>query len=387
MTSIINHNAPSPTGRLARWRDALMRSAGAGAFSGVTLGAWFSVLRENHFAVDLPYWPRVAAITLGAIPNTFVSACERLIYGRRVAAIDVPPPVIILGAWRSGTTHLHNLFAVDDRFAYPNLYQVACPKTFLLTERGTAPLMNWLVPAHRPQDNVKLSVTEPQEDEFALCSMTGHSSLLTMAFPRNAPFHERFLSLGELSPRELEQWKAALVHFAKKLTYKYRRPLVLKSPGHTCRIDVLRELFPGAKFVHIHRNPYDVFRSAKHTLETAGPWWQFQRAREEADGDESVLRQTRALYDGFFLQRDSIPAGHFHEIAFEALERDPVAQMAKAYEALALPDFAAVKPRVRRYVESLSGYRKNAFPPLPEPLRARIATEWRRCFEEWGYAP
>jgi hypothetical protein len=36
-------------------------------------------------------------------------------------------------------------------------------------------------------------------------------------------------------------------------------------------------------------------------------------------------------------------------------------------------------------VESLSGYKKNTLPELSPDLRERIATEWRRCFEEWDY--
>jgi hypothetical protein len=55
------------------------------------------------------------------------------------------------------------------------------------------------------------------------------------------------------------------------------------------------------------------------------------------------------------------------------------------YEALALPDFQQVQPALWRYVESLSGYKKNTLPELPPDLRERIAGEWRRCFEEWGY--
>ena len=40
---------------------------------------------------------------------------------------------------------------------------------------------------------------------------------------------------------------------------------------------------------------------------------------------------------------------------------------------------------LQRYVDSLSSYRKNLFPPLPPDQRRRIAAEWRRCFQEWGY--
>ncbi len=36
-------------------------------------------------------------------------------------------------------------------------------------------------------------------------------------------------------------------------------------------------------------------------------------------------------------------------------------------------------------VNSLAGYKKNAFLELTLTERDRVATEWRRCFDEWGY--
>ena len=84
-------------------------------------------------------------------------------------------------------------------------------------------------------------------------------------------------------------------------------------------------------------------------------------------------------------QREQAGAVGFHELGFEALEKDPVGEMRKLYEVLGLPEFAKVEPTLRMYVDSLSGYRKNKFPELAPDLRNRIAGEWRRCFEEWGY--
>ena len=121
-------------------REAFLVRFDAGAFAGVTLGRWLQVLWENHFAVDRPYWGRAAIITLASIPNTLFSWWENLCYGRKVRNTRVAPPVFILGIWRSGTTHLHNLLAQDDRFAYANTYQVFYPHTFLTTERRNASL-------------------------------------------------------------------------------------------------------------------------------------------------------------------------------------------------------------------------------------------------------
>jgi omega-hydroxy-beta-dihydromenaquinone-9 sulfotransferase len=366
------------------WREAFLNRFGVGAFGGITLGRWLRVLRENRFAVDRPYWGRAALITLASVPNTLLAAWENALYGRKVRDAQVAPPVFVLGIWRSGTTHLHNLLAQDDRFAYPNFCQVVYPHTFLSAEKTHARLLRAFLPERRLQDSVRLGVREPQEEEYALCSLTGRSLLLSLAFPRRAEHYDRYVTLRGLSGQELTEWKAALTWFLKKLSLKYGRPLVLKSPGHTCRIRLLLELFPGAKFVHVHRDPYAVFQSTRHTVQKVAPLMALQRP-DYGDVDERALRQYREVYDVFFEERGLIPKGHFHEVRFEALEADPVGQVRGIYEALGLPDFRQAEPALWRYVESLSGYRKNTLPELPAGMRQRIAGEWRRCFEEWGY--
>ena len=208
--------------------------------------------------------------------------------------------------------------------------------------------------------------------------------MLELAFPRRSEHYDRFLTLRQVSESELVQWKSALMWFVQKLSFKYGRPLVLKSPGHTCRIKLLRELFPDAKFVHIHRNPHTVFQSSIHAVLKVSPWWALQRP-DHSDLDDRTIRQCKEVYDVFFEERELIPEGHYHEVCFEELEKDPVGQVRDIYEALDLPDFAHVESRLREYVDSIAGYKKNVFPEIAADLRERIAKEWRRCFDEWGY--
>ena len=92
------------------------------------------------------------------------------------------------------------------------------------------------------------------------------------------------------------------------------------------------------------------------------------------------------MYDVFFEERHLIPSGHFHEIAFEELEQDPLGQVQRLYEALELPEFSQCETAMRSYVASLAGYQKNQFPSLPSELRQRIAQEWQASFTEWGYS-
>jgi hypothetical protein len=367
------------------WRDAFGLHFGPGAFTGVSLGDWLQVLRDNRFSVDSPYWGRAAVITFGSFSNMVMRWVERLRFDRRIRKAQFSPPLFVLGIWRSGTTHLHNLLARDDRFVYPNFYQVMFPHTFLSTEAIHGKLVEFFLPRTRPLDNVRLGIREPQEDEFALSCLTRLSFMLTLAFPRRAEHYDRYLTFRGVPESEIAEWKAALQWFVQKLSFKYGRPLVLKSPGHTGRIRMLLEVFPEAKFVHIHRNPYEVFQSTRHTVRKGLPWWTLQNSRLLEDLDERTLRQYKEVCDAFFEEKGLIPKDRFHEVRFENLEADPIGRIREVYEALALPDFSRVEPALKTYVESLAGYKRNTFAAIPPELRTRIAREWRRCFEEWSY--
>ncbi|HZR20097.1 MAG TPA: sulfotransferase [Verrucomicrobiae bacterium] len=229
-----------------------------------------------------------------------------------------------------------------------------------------------------------LTLASPQEDEFALCGSSLRSCCMQWVFPRQKEKFRKYLTLRAADEADLAAWREAFLVFLKKLQWRYGRPLLLKSPQHTARIGLLLELFPEAKFVHIHRNPFHVFQSSRESFRILFTWNSLQRPDLETL-DDWVLGQYREMYDAFFEQKPLIPAGRFHELSFEDLERDPIGQVRGLYEALDLPDFSQIEPKLRRYVESLAGYRKNRFSDLPAELKQRIRTEWSVCFEKWGY--
>jgi omega-hydroxy-beta-dihydromenaquinone-9 sulfotransferase len=367
------------------WRESLAAHFGPGLLCGLTFGDWLRLLMENRFAVDPPYWLRAMLITAGSMQNSFFGCLERWRYDAAIRAAEPQPPLFILGIWRSGTTHLHNLLARDERLAAPTSYETLYPHTFLTTMRFNAPLVDSMIPHRRPQDNVRMGMHEPQEDEFALNCLTQLSPLLCLAFPRRASHYSRFITLRDCTPAQIARWQQTLYWLVQKLTYKHARRLVLKSPSHTARIRLLLEVFPDAKFVHIHRNPYDVFRSSLHLMHTAAQWSTLQRI-DHTGLEERTLDDYQELYDAYFEQRHLIPAGRLHELAFEALEKDPLEQLRQLYAALGLGDFAVAEPAIRRYLDSIAGYQKNRFRDLDPSLKAQIARRWRRSFDEWGYA-
>jgi hypothetical protein len=367
------------------WRETFLARCGPGLLAGITLCDWLTLLRDNGFAIAPHALPRAMTITFHGVQNSAIAWRERRTYDRRLENVAILPPVFILGHWRSGTTHLHNLLTLDDRFAFPNNYQVSFPHTFLSTERLSAQVLSFFMPKRRPMDNIEWSMRSPQEDEFALCGASLMSPCMGWVFPQRREHYDRYLTLRDLPAGELARWRETLLRFLTKLTWKYGRPLVLKSPPHTCRIKVLLEMFPEARFVHIHRDPYAVFQSSRRTFRVNFELTGLQHLRLD-DLDEWILRQYQLMYDVFFEERGLIPEGRFHEIGFEELETDPIGQVRRLHEALDLPDFGHAEPALRRYLDSIARYEKNRFTDLPADTRTKIATAWRRCFEEWHYA-
>lgn len=352
---------------------------------GMTFPDWCQTLRDNRFAVPPRYWFRAAIVTTGSMLNSWYRHREDRLFGEKLDRVTVPPPLFILGHWRSGTTLLHNLLALDDRFAFANLYEVFFPHTFLSTEDDRNGLVAPFIPRTRVFDNVAMGFDTPNEDEFAVASASLCSPYMLWAFPKSSRLYEKFLTFRGVPDSQVDRWKAGFVRFVKKLTLRHGRPLLLKSPPHTGRIKILLELFPDAQFVHVHRDPYTVFRSTRHLNDVLTDSLQLQEPDPSEDRDEAVIRRYEQMHDAYFDERGLIPAGHLHELAFEDLERDPLGQMRGVYEALSLPGFDEVLPRLEDYVDGLSDYKKNTYAELPADLKGRIRSAWRRSFEAWGY--
>jgi hypothetical protein len=351
---------------------------------GMTFPTWARLLRRNGFRVHPLYWPRAVLLTATSLANTAFAALDLLLFGRWVRRARVEAPLIIVGHYRSGTTHLHNLLSLDGRFAYPTLFQTLNPDSFLVTEWLFGLLSELVLMSHRPQDRVPIDPDVPAEEEVAVAVSSLSSPYIGWVFPGRREEYDRYLTLRDVPEAEVRRWKESLLWFLKKLTLRYGRPLILKSPPHTARIRLLLELFPDARFVHIRRNPYEVFQSTRRLLTKLPPYFAMQW-----DGrrglDDRILEGYRRMYDAYFEERGLIPEGRLAEVSYEALERDPMGTVEGIYRTLGLPDFDRVRPDLGRYLASVASYRKNAHPDLPDDLRLRIAREWRRCFEAWGY--
>ncbi len=364
----------------------LAKVLGPGCLAGIRFGDWWKLLAENGFHVDARYWGRAAHLTLSSLITSPVSWVENLLHGPMLESTQVEPPLFILGSWRSGTTHLHNLLCQDDRYAAPDLFQTMYPLTFRSARWWLEPLLAMLTPRRRFMDNMKMSLREPAEDEMAIGILCRKSNSFSWVFSRHAEKYDRYLSFEQATSRERTAFRQALIYFVNKVQRAADdRPLILKSPNHTARIELILEAFPNARFLHIHRNPYEVFQSFVHMAQNVIPVWALQKY-DFSHLHEMVLSQYRQLYEAYFRQREAVPEGQHFEIAYEDLVADPLSQLEQIYSQLNLPDFEIARPKFESYLERTKNYQRNRHLEIPNELRRRIDQEWGFCFDAWNYA-
>ncbi|MGF1476146.1 MAG: sulfotransferase [Geminicoccaceae bacterium] len=356
--------------------------------AGVTLGDWLGVLRRHGTDIPPRYWARTLFTTLMAAMNSVLARLEKRRCGERLGAVQVRRPVFIIGHHRSGTTHLWNLMAQDPRTASPTVLQAVFPHSFLTFERLAERWARRLAPTKRPQDNVRFGPNAPIEEERAICASTFLSIQMARHFPKKRETFQRFLSMADATPAERKRWKHSLDAFARKLLIRYGedRTLLFKAPDHTAKIALILELYPDARFIHIHRDPYTVYQSTLKMERTTLPLYAYQRIDEDDGLGPFILWRYQTMYEAFFTDQPKIPQGQFAETSFDDLERRPVQTLERIYGELGLPDFASVRPAIERYLVSIGTYRKNAYAPLETDLRARVADAWAPAFAHWGYA-
>jgi hypothetical protein len=351
---------------------------------GYTFRDWTKILAENRYSVGRKYLSRAAIVTQMSIMTSLDKRREDRRYGSMLSKVQEKDPIFILGHWRSGTSLLHNLHSQDQRFAFPNLFQATHPHTFLIREEIVEERLADIDPHQRQMDNVNISFKSPGEDEPALAVISLRSPVLSWVFPKNEAYYDQFLTFDGVKENETRKWESAFVQFNRKLALNYQRPLLFKSPTHTARIKIILRNYPGARFVHIHRNPYRVFQSTKRMYVKVYPNVSLQEPVFDRL-DQRILSRYQVMYDAYFNDLSRIPDGQFVDVSFEDLEEDKIGQMEKIYDALTLPEFSTFKPVLEKYVDSIAGYQKNPYPKLPEIQRKLIAQSWKRSFDVWGY--
>lgn len=315
------------------------------------------------------------------------SALEDVQWRGRIRAHQLSaPPIFLIGHWRSGTTHLHNLLSRDPQFGYIDFGQTAMPWDMMgkKVELGRR-LIDSVLPETRGYDNVKLSLDEPQEEEMALGNLNPIGYYNIYYFPQQtAELARKALFFEGATPEEIAAFESAYEFLVRKLgVVNQGKRLLFKNPPSTTRIPLIRRLFPDAKFVHIVRNPYPVYRSSIGKfprLYNAFAWQDF----DEVDTHGFTLDIYESLMGRYLRDRETISPGDLFETSYERITADPLGEVARIYDALGVGGKDSGLEHIGRYVETIKNYQPNEHRMSRRHVE-EIQERWRFSFDHWGY--
>ena len=354
------------------------------AFSGpITL---YRILAANG-GFDARYSARVTLLFMLSLILLPFNWLEQRLYGKQIADKRLSDsPLIILGHDRSGTTHLLNLLSLDRQFAYTRPSQMVLPGCCILFDKALDALLGRL-DYRRPFDDMKVGPGSPQDDEVPLVKLTQHCEYHKYSFPRNYKYwlDTYVFNFSPDSPG-YEDWKRTYLGTLRKAAVLMKRERsLLKSPASMANLNVVLDLFPNAKFIHIKRNPYKVIPSQIHLHTTMARKYGLETVSDEQIV-EFALYQYKGYTEGFLKEKHRIRPENFIEIRYEDFVADRMRWLRTIYERLALGEFAAMAGPLQEYLSSIGNYEPHRFADDPL-LKGRIDAQLGFAVAALGYAP
>lgn len=300
-------------------------------------------------------------------------------------------PIFIIGHWRSGTSFLQYLLGQDPQFGFMNKFQVVFPDIFLSSGSFLKPLIERIpenVNLVRDAKNmsVNLDLDSPSEIEIALTTMISPASLhWGHIFPESATeYFNKYLFFDSADSNDIETWKRDYRYLINKTSLKNGgRQLLIKSPGNTARTDKLLQMYPNARFIFIHRNPYDVFYSSKKLWDTM-----LDNLAVEDIGNQKVegeiINVYQKLMKRYLEQRKSIPEKQLAEIHFEDFVSQPVNELRKVYNQLELEGFENAHEHFHKFLNQKTEGKSSDY-NYETRIVEKINANWKFAFKEWNY--
>lgn len=344
----------------------------------------FSLLSRNHTDLSPQTLGRLLFLIQSSVWSSLFAAIERLRFGKSLEHLPVPEnPIFIIGHWRTGTTLLFKLMSLDKRFISPTLFQVAEPDSILVSQAYYRTVMNLMVGKTRPMDNVKTGPDEPQEDEYAVFRLTVNSALERLIFPEPGKYFLNSWISGNQTGVEKEDFRREISHFFSRVMKGKQGILLSKNPFHSFRITMLREIFPGARFIRMHRHPFDVVPSTRNM-------WDILQKQNTLNGKhhhtttEEVCGIMKILDDTVNLQCSDLSPERYVELKFEDLERDPLRSLQNVYDRMNLEFSSSLMNSVRGYFDENKDFRKNSF-SMPSGERESVSRMLKDYMEKHSY--
>jgi hypothetical protein len=232
------------------------------------------------------------------------------------------------------------------------------------------PLARLIVPSRRPFDNVRLDLDFPQEEEFGLMNLQPYSIYKFFIFP--ADFDE--IIEDELFTANLPEDKKAVwmkqyrEMIAKAAFNTGGKRFISKNPCNITRLGLIREMYPDAKFIFIHRNPYQAVESLYRFILEIFAGVQLQETPADFNREKVTLLYEKIIR-AYLKDREILGPENLVELRMEDLLEDPVKNIRNIYDTFHLDDCEAAIARMQTYIEDTNYSRNGTYRLEPESIR------------------
>lgn len=257
-------------------------------------------------------------------------------------------PVFVLGNYRSGTTFLHRLLALDTRsftamagweiFLAPSIIQRKFMRAFVAADRAlgghllTAFDRFWQKNVQKNVTFHQLGVTEPEEDEGILAHIWSGIipwnlfPIMEDGVPEYATFDT------SLSEREKKRVMTFYRRCVQRHLYAHggRKRYLSKSPSFSGKVDALYKTFPDAKIIYLIRNPLEMVPSAISMW--AFKWNVTCSPLDNYPYEDELLEMIKYWYQHPLERLAEAPEDSYLIVRFEELIADPERVVRHVYD-------------------------------------------------------
>ncbi|NOZ75411.1 MAG: sulfotransferase [FCB group bacterium] len=163
------------------------------------------------------------------------------------------------------------------------------------------------------------------------------------------------------------------------------RQIIFKNPPNTARIQVILEIFPNAKFIFIHRNPYDIFYSTSHIMRNIINHFFSLQKLDESEVTQLILHHFKVLNDAYSRQKSLISSDKLIEVSYQELIEEPFDVISHIYRELDLPDFSVITENLRHVIRCESQYEPNKY-DYRETEYQQVERYWKEYIDRWSYS-
>ena len=301
-----------------------------------------------------------------------------------IRELEIKKPIIVVGLPRSGTTHLVNLIAADQRLRSMPLWEgqepvpdpAEKPDSEGLDPRWTRCDAVWQQMKSNSPPLAAMHPMEPdhihEELELLLPDFTSYNLEWVARCPRWRDYY--------LAHDQTPHYQGALLDGLKILQwYKPRERWVLKCPQHLEQLGPLMTTFPDATIVVTHRDPVSVIQSAATMLSYGS------RMSYRTPDPERYLEywhdRVRRLLESSVRDRHRLPTDRTIDVLFHEFMADDMATVEQIYEGAAL----SLTTTARRQIDAYrAAHPRGSEGQIVYDLRADFGTtpeELRKAFD------